>query len=327
MTDKEFEFTTENILSQIPHLNDQGINELTIHDRSFASSKPLILKVLQAVKKYNPQLFLSFPIEVSLIDKDIIKLCSELYTSIDIPLVGNEKNGTLLFDKKLYSSKAKMLNDEGIVFGFDAQWGKQKGDTFKAFRDRLDFAVSLYPNHIDFVQFKEDRDPPSTGIYSSKDLDFSHGIAFACRTFYTAGRAVPWMNIVLKALKISPSTFFADFEEWQQCNSCSLESGFVPEDRPFLEIQKMQLLFLQEKFEEKHKENVFPAVADLVRLNGAFSLVAEEGQESVIETSYNPDDLLSPYSFDIVSFVENCPMESCQVKVFEGEDSPDYKIL
>ena len=103
MTDKEFEFTTENILSQIPHLNDQGINELTIHDRSFASSKPLILKVLQAVKKYNPQLFLSFPIEVSLIDKDIIKLCSELYTSIDIPLIGNERNGTLLFDKKLYS--------------------------------------------------------------------------------------------------------------------------------------------------------------------------------------------------------------------------------
>ncbi len=327
MKEEEIEFSLDKILQEIPHFKDEGISEFVIHDKKFSCDKNMIIKFLEAVKKYNSGLFVSLPIQAALLDNQILSLLSELYSSIDIPLVGVEKNGSLLFDKKLYSSKARLLNDRGIVFGFDAQWGKQKGDTFKAFRDRLDFAVSLYPNHIDFIQFNEEKDPPSTAVYSSKDLDFSHGIAFACRTFYTCGRAVPWMNIVLKALKISPSTFFADFEEWQQCNSSSLESGFVPETESHEQIEKMQLLFLREKFEEKHKENLFPAIEDLVRLNGAFSRLAQEGQECVIETFYNPDDLLSPYSFDIASFVENCPMENCQVKIFAGPDAPDYKIL
>lgn len=324
---KEINFTAENLLSQIPELSKKGITELVIHDRKFASDINMVKSVLNAVKNFCPDIFISFPLEVSLVNQEIIRLCQSLYCSIDIPLVGHEKNGALLFDKKLFSSKARLLNDAGIVFGFDAEWGKQPGDTFKAFRERIDFAIQLYPNHIDFVQFSEEKDPAPTGVYSSKDLDFSHGIAFACRTFYSAGRAVPWFNIALNALKINSSTFFADFEEWQQCSSCSLESGFVPEDVPHEQIEKMQLVFLKEKFEEKHKSHLYEAIADLVRLNGAFSRVAQENQESLIETSYNPDDLLSPYSFDIASFVENCPMESCQVKIFAGEDCPDYRIL
>ena len=48
-----------------------------------------------------------------------------------------------------------------------------------------------YPNHIDFPQFSNSSGTIAkpTGIYSSKDLDFSRPMAFACKTFYTAGRA------------------------------------------------------------------------------------------------------------------------------------------
>lgn len=327
MAKNEFEFSTEAILKELPDFSRRGITELTVHDPKVSGDRTLLEKLLNAVKKNAPDIFISIPVQAKILDAKLINLLSQLNCSLEIPFEGTEKNGNLLFDKKLYSSKAALLNNAGLVFGFDMAFGIQKGDTFKAFRDRLDFAVSLYPNHIDFPQFVDELDPPSSGVYSSKDLDFSHGMAFACRTFYSAGRAVPWFNSVLKCLKITPSTFFADFEEWQQCNNCSLESGFVPESVSHEDIEKMQIVFLKQKFDEKNKSHAFVAVQDLVVLNGAFSRLVAEGQESVVDTSYNPDDLLSPYATEIASFVEDVTMESCEVKVFLNGDYPDYKIL
>jgi len=89
----------------------------------------------------------------------------------------------------------------------------------------------------------------------------------------------------------------------------------------------MQLLFLSAKYEEKEQKTLFPVVKDIVRLNGAFSRLDGEGNECTIETEYNPDDLLSPESTDIKSFQENVCMEHCSVKIFYGEDAPDYKII
>ena len=325
---REYSFNSDALIKELRTFSEKGITELTVSDKEICSDKKKLLQFLKAVQKDCPELFVTLPLELNLVDRDVVRELLNVYASVELKLEGTEKNGALLFDRKLYSSKAALLNENGLVFGFEMSFGKQKGDTFKAFRDRLDFALSLYPNHIDFPQLEEENwDPPSTGIYSSKDLSFSHGIAFAVRTFYSAGRAVPWFNMVLQVLKVNASTFLADFEEWQQCNNCSLESGFVPENVNHTELEKMQLNFLQQKFVEKHKEEYLPAVYDLVRLNGAFSRLVQENLEAVVETSYNPDDLLSPYSMDLVRFTENVPMEGCSVKIFENDGEPDYKIL
>ena len=81
------------------------------------------------------------------------------------------------------------------------------------------------------------------------------------------------------------------------------------------------------KFEEKNKMHLFSAVKDIVSLNGAFSRLASENEESIVETSYNPDDLLSPCAMNIADFCENVTMESCSVKIFESDEGLDYKIL
>ncbi|MCR5761819.1 MAG: hypothetical protein K6G00_00375 [Treponema sp.] len=323
--------STSQLLSKLPELYKDGVTEFSVHDRSLAADKKFLFALVECVESKCPGLFISLPVDVSILDSQIVSALQRIYCSLEIRFAGKEKKegdkAVLLFDKKLYANKAALLNNAGLVFGFDMEWGNQDGDTFKLFRDRLDFAISLYPNHIDFPQFAFNLMPSGTGIYSSKDLDFSCGMAFACRSFYTCGRAVPWFNSVIKPLKITPSSFFADFDEWQQCNNCSFITDFVPEDMPHIEMEKMQLAFLKEKYEEKHKSSLFSAVTDIVRLNGAFSRVVEEGEECVIETSYNPDDLLSPYASDIAKFCENACLEPCRVKIFAGEDSPDYKIL
>lgn len=327
MASQDIHIAAPALLQEIPSFARRGITEFSLHDSKAASDRNFLLAVAAAVLRYCPELFLSLEVDVKTLDQQLVRSLGGLYCSVELPLAGTEKGGALLFDKKLYAGKAALLNREGLVFGFIMGWGCQRGDTFRAFRDRLDFALSLYPNHLYFPQLDEACDPAPTGVYSSKDMDFSRGMAFACRTFYTAGRAVPWFLSVLKALKISPSAFFADFDEWQQCGSCSYVTGFDPDAVPHIEIEKMQLSFLKEKFEEKHKLQLFPVVEDIVRLNGAFSRVAEEGEECVVETSYNPDELLSPAGMDIARFADNSCQESCRVRVFAGEDTPDYCIL
>ncbi|MGN0728921.1 hypothetical protein [Treponema sp.] len=322
-------FSIEKIFKTLPSFQSMGITELSVSDQNFSHDKAGILKLAAMIKNHCPELFVSLLAAPEVLDRTVVQELQELYCSLEIPLCGEEKNGNLLFDKKLYSQKARLLNDAGLVFGFNMDWGMKRGDTFKNFRARLDFAVSLYPNHIDFPQLEQKpyAEPKPTGVYSSKDLDFSRGMAFACKTFYSEGRAVPWFCSVIDALKIDASSFFADFEEFQLCSNCSFETGFDPESAGHKNIEKLQLLFLRQKFEEKNKLQLFEAVRDIVCLNGAFSRVVSGEGESVVETSYNPDDLLSPYALDISGFCDNVTMENCSVKVLDSPDGPVYRLV
>ncbi len=321
------EVPSNELFEKLPQLYQTGVTEFYVHDKKLAKDKKSLLALADLVADKCPELFISLPVEARLIDMPLLEKLSELYVSVEIPLEGELKGGSLALNKKLYKGKADILNQSGLVFGFAMGWGVQEGDSFRAFRDRLDFAAGLYPNHIDFPQFEQKEEARPTGTYSSKDLDFSRTMAFACRTFYTAGRAVPWFNQIVQALKITPSTLFADADEWQQCNNCSYYTEFVPEDAEHKELERMQLAFLKEKFEEKHKSHLWAAAEDLIRLNGAMSRVVEEGEESQLELSYNPDDLLSPEAMNLAKFCDNVTEEPCLVKVFEGRDGPDYKIL
>ncbi len=357
MNNTPIEVESGKLLESLPRLYESGVTEFYIHDRALASDRKALLSLIDLAAEKCPDIFLSLPVDIRLIDMPLLEKLSDLFVSIEIPFEGTVKGGVLTFDRKLYKGKAALLNGSGLVFGFSMGWGVQQGDTFKAFRDRLDFAVSLYPNHIDFPQFEQTKTTPPladsgksspfgqgsgrdtprnstrapeakpTGIYSSKDLDFSRSMAFACRTFYTAGRAVPWFNQITAALKISPSTLFADADEWQQCNNCSYYTEFVPEDAEHKELERMQLAFFREKFEEKHKGHLWAAAEDLIRLNGAFSRVVEENEESTLELSYSPDDLLSPEAGDLARFCDTVTEEPCTVRVYENRGNPDYRIL
>ncbi|MCR4736246.1 MAG: hypothetical protein K5829_14710 [Treponema sp.] len=327
---KEYNFTADELEAQISSLEEKGITELSIHDQSISKDKKRILKILQKISQAAPNLFLSLLIDASVIDKETVNAASQLFCSFEIPLLCSKKGGKLLFDKKFYANKARLLNDYGLVFGFQLSYSLDEGDTFKNFTDRLDFALQQYPNHIDFPQTENTEDGNQakvTGIFSAQEIRSARDIAFACRSFYSAGRAVPWFLSVLKPLKIYPSRFFADFAEWQRCNNCDFKSGFIPENENHKAIEKMQLLFLEEKYEEKGQHSLILLVNNLVSLNGAMSRLAGENEESTIKLSYHPDDLFSPEIFDLAEFSENVCMEDCSVRIFAGEEGPDYEVI
>ena len=324
----EYKFTAAEFESQIPTFKAKGITEFSIHDSALANDKQKILKIIRLIEQNVPDIFVSILINASALDREVISAAQNIFSSFDIPLECSQKGGHLLFDKKFYANKARLLNEAGLVFGFHLTYAAIPGDTLKLFSERLDFAVQQYPNHIEFPQIMNaELEPPKvTGTFSAQDIRWCRDTAFACRTFYTAGRAVPWFLSVLKPLRIYPSRFFSDFAEWQRVNNCSYKSGFNPEGEDHKSIEKMQLLFIDEKYEEKHCHSLISLMHDIVKINGAMSRLAGEGEESTISTSYNPDDLLSEEAFDFTAFAENVCMEECKVKIFFNGEYPDYEI-
>lgn len=335
MDKTEYNFSHENLEQELKSISQKKITELCVHDEKIASDKKFLIRFLQCAIKNIPDVYFNIKVYPNIIDNEVINLFSRFYCSIEIPFTESknqiaEKNKKVfLLDKKLYSKKADLLNYAGLVFGFDMDFALCFGDSFKMFRDRIDFAVTLYPNHINFPQMDNSfiKKEKCTGTYSSQDINFSKNIAIAIKIFYTKGRAVPWFNLVLKPLKIAPSKFFSDFAEWLSCNNINLNDFENIEKLSHKEIEKMQLLFLEMKFEEKQKEHLYVIVKDIVILYGAFSRVDFEGEESILNLSFNPDDLLSPASLNLSSFSDNVCMEECKIKVFAGEESPEYKFL
>lgn len=297
-------------------------------------TKEELLAQIKSEKRQNKNLFTSFFVDASCIDNAVCREAQNIFCSFDIPLNPSFKGEKLLFDKKSYASKANLLNSAGLVFGFCLYYAKDKGDSLKAFTDRFDFALNQYPNHVEFPQSDlapgEEGEAKVTQIFSAQDIRKARDISFAARTFYSSGRAVPWFLSVLKPLRITPSAFFADFSEWQRVNNCDYKSGFNPEKEKHEALEKMQLLFLEQKYEEKGKSEMFSLVQDVVRVNGAMSRLCDDASgknpEIKLTTSYNPDDLFSEEVMDLEYFFENVCMEESKVRLFVTEEGPDYEI-
>jgi len=323
----EYNFDLSNIDSELASFKKRGITEFALHDERFSSDKKALADFLKKAERLIPEVYLSIPVKAEIIDAEIIGLLQNLFCSLDVIMRG-DLGKKFFLDKKLFSKKAALLNNAGIVFGFLMDYARADGDSVKNFRDRIDFALPLYPNHIDFEQlFSSQKEAKNTAIFSSQDINWARDVAFAINIFYSSGRAVPWFNSALKPLKIAPSKFFSDFAEWQRCNNCGFDSRKKVVEESHKEIEKMQILFLEEKYSEKRLEHLLPVVTDLVKINGAFSRLEGEGEETELKLNFNPDDLMSPAAFDINSFAENVCMEECRVKIYDANGQPDYKFI
>ncbi len=299
-------------------------NETFLTDEKITSHKGNLLKYIRDFAKNTPEGFLNLTVKADVLDLDVCNALSQIYCSLNVEFSGESKNGSYLFDKKFFSKRAQTLNNIALVFGFNMDFALKTGDSVKLFRDRLDFALSLYPNHIYFPQLISGGEAP-TATFSTQDIEKCSETANAVETFYSYGRSVTWFLAVLKPLKMSPCKFFQDFSEWQEINNCGIKTEWKASEAKHSEIEKMQLEFLKFKYEEKGKPELFDVVSNVVRLNGALARCYGEGEESVVELSYNPDELLGYGAMEIQKFFENSIQENSHVKIFMGEEGPDYK--
>ena len=313
--DKIFTFSENSLEKELASLEKEKIRQVRVSQKSITGNKSKLLRFISLAEKIAPEVLYQFEIPLSMIDRETVAAFSSIYSSLDIEFESVEQN----FSKNL-SKKANLLNEAGLIFGFVVNL---KDISIKSFKSYVDFMILQYPNHINFVT--ENLKP--TNVLSTQDIKTVENLCFAIECFYTFGRAVPWFLSVLNPLRIKSSVLLSDFAEWQRCNNCSLKSGFNPKSEHHLVIEKMLLSFLKFKYEEKKLFHAFPVAEDLIKLNGAFARACGEGEETILDLSYSPEDLFSPYSQDILAFSEEVCMEACSVKVFNTSDGPDFKLL
>ena len=314
---EEFNFSLLELEKNPKFLLEKNIQQVTISDAELSSDKNRFVKLIKLIEKQVPEVHFTFYISTAIIDKEIVENLSSIACTLQIDFL-TEYLGE---KRKFFSKKIRLLNDYGLVFGFNID--SANFPTIKSFKNALDEAINYYPNHI---YINNEKLKPSEKL-STQDIKKIQELSFASEVFYSVGRAVPWFLAAIQPLRLRPSQFFQDFSEWQRCNNCSKESNFLPENVNHQEIEKMQLLFLKLKCEEKHLHSIFFPLKDLVCLHGAFSRCVFEGEESTLELSYHPEDILSPIAMDLIKFTEEVCLENHNVKIFLSEFGPNYEIL
>ena len=234
------------------------------------------------------------------------------------------------FNKKDFIKKISILNNYGIIFGFDLIYGLPK-DNYEGFKNSIDFAISLYPNHIELfclsvlpgtalfddankLNLSYELQPPyhviESDTFSKVEIEKARKISIACNLFYSQGRAVPWFNSLMHLLKMKPSNFFEKFV-------------LFLEDKKLLDkeicnhkqIEKLQIEFVNNILKQKNFEKYYLLIKNLIELNGALSRSYSDGENSELSLSYHPDDLMSEYSQDLKFFLSNAQKYSCKVLV------------
>ena len=277
-------FSLERAADELKLFARRKVSQIFVLDSTFNQDMKRAKEVLRLIRKIAPHIHFHFEVRSEFIDREMAKLFSQITCSLQIGLQSADphiqRQVGRTFDPADFVGKITLLNDSGVVFGFDLIYGLP-GDTIEGFAASLDFALQLYPNHLDIFPLAVlpgtrlmDRAeslglhflkaPPYTVLssadFSASDMLKAKGLAAACDIIYSRGKAVAWFNSVVRALKLRPSAFFDRFRLW-------LEESGTPVSEELLsdaEIWRMQKAFLKDVFAGKKLIRMLPATLDLV---------------------------------------------------------------
>lgn len=278
-------FSMERIESELRHFVKTDVSQIFVLDSTFNMDVQRAKLLLKLIKKIAPHIHFHFEVRSEFIDREMGRLFAGITCSLQIGLQSSDsevmKQVGRTFNKNDFTAKAGLLNQAGAVFGFDLMYGLP-GDTLSGFASSLDYAVSLYPNHLDIfplailpgTALAERSDslglnhlpsPPYTLIsspsFDAQQMEQAHRLAQACNIFYTRGKSVAWLNSLLSALAIKPSVFFKQFDDWLISRKTA---GITEAELGDEEIWHLQRDFLSQLLSNKKVKRMLPLVLDLV---------------------------------------------------------------
>jgi hypothetical protein len=330
-------FSLERIQAELRHFASQGVSQVFVLDSTFNQDQRRAKTILRNIRKIAPQIHFHFEVRSEFIDLEMAELFAAITCSLQIglqsadPLVLKQVGRT--FRREDFVSRTMLLNESGATFGFDLMYGLP-GDTLPGFRDSLNFALGLYPNHLDIfplailpgtalavrsdaIGLEHLPVPPYTLIvsltFSSADMFEAQKLAAACDIFYTRGRAVAWFNGMLHLLGRLPSEFLQCFAEWMPME----QGGDIGEaDLNDRQIWQLQRAFLTSLFSAKRLKRFLPALLDLVdyHYNYAAALMTpppappkkKPAAGRIVQTAYRLADStrLAAFHYEILEILE-----------------------
>jgi hypothetical protein len=306
-----------------------GVRYAFVLDPTFDSDPVRASALLDLFRERAPGMRWKFEVRAELLDRALVRRFAALDCSLQIGLQ-SVRSETLAavgrpgFDRREFARKAAMLSRAGVSFGIDLIYGLP-GDSLADFEEGVDFALGLSPNHLDLfplallpgtelaeraveLGIEADPKPPylvrSTRELSATDLAKAVRLARAADRFYTAGRAVGWFDAARKPLRLGPSTLLREY--W------AFATARVGAERG---LEEEQLAFLERAYAAAGHSALMPALRDLVRLHGAWGRALAEGEESILELSYDPEEALGAAAVGLAAFVRGASRSGARWRV------------
>jgi radical SAM superfamily enzyme YgiQ (UPF0313 family) len=328
-------FSEERLQKELNLLVSKKVPYVFVLDPTFNSDNERAIHFLDMIAgecRCNPDaagIHWHFEARAELVTRAQARRFADLGASLQIGLQTSNpevsaKIGRVL-DIKRYCSRIDILNQEGVNFGLDLIYGLPD-DTLSGYRRSLDFAVSLSPNNLDLFRLSvlpgtclwdwgeqlglkwNSNDPYElieTSTFTASDLEMAEKISVAADIFYNRGRAVAWFNQVLGPLRMKASVFFEKF---------AVNTGDLNK-KDTLEIEKVQLGFLENQYLHKKKAELIPAVKDLVQYHGAWGRALAEGKTTEVFLNYDPDLILGEAALDLEAFVSSVKKQPQKIEV------------
>lgn len=276
-------FSLERVDAELDFLVRANVPQVFVLDSTFNVDPKRAKTILRMIRKRAPHIHFHFEVRSEFVDREMARLFAGITCSLQIGLQSADpvvlKGIRRYFDPDDFCKRVSMLNESGAVFGFDLIYGLP-GDSLAGFRRSIDFAIALYPNHLDIFPLAvlpgtplagragkagltHISKPPytvtATPSFPARDMARAARIAAACDIFYSRGRAVAWFNGVVAPLALTPSEFLDAFGEWLE------REGVAPREEALSDeaIWSLQRAFLHHAFTGKHAR-LLPAALDLV---------------------------------------------------------------
>lgn len=306
-------FPMDRIKAELEFFEKKCVPQIFVLDPTFNYNPKVAKQILGVMIDTAPDIHYCMEIRSEFLDAEMAGMFSALNCSLQIGLQSADpsvlKNINRKIDKDVFKEKILYLHEAEVTYGFDLIYGLP-GDTIKGFRESLDFAMSLVPNHLDIFplsvlpgthlwetapSFKLEflKGNPYTVIstpeFSKKDMETACDLAAACDIFYNQGKAVPWFAIMIENLCISPSDFFMAFHIWVLKNKKNTDH-----------IIHLQREFLIEIFSVRKNTKSGLIASDIAAYFGHASFLIEN---DMIEPVHNPGRfkyILNPESSFVV---------------------------
>lgn len=286
-------YPLERLEAELEYLVARGAAQVFALDSTFNTDKKRAKSLLRLIRDRAPGVHFHFEVRHELLDKEQAQLFAELTCSLQIglqsadPAVAGGVGRT--FDREDFRRKVMLLNDSGATFGFDLIYGLP-GDSLDRFREGLNFALSLYPNHLDIfplsvlpgtavgnkaasIGLQHLAEPPYTLLESpsfpAAEMAVARRLGAASDIFYSRGKAVAWFNAVARGLKLQPVELLERFGDWLLARQ-----GRQPDEAEFDDaaIWQLQREFLTQLFTERKLQKLLPAALDCVDYHYAYGV-------------------------------------------------------
>jgi len=332
-------FPLKRIEAELKWFAANRVSQVFVLDSTFNSDRERAVRILRLIKRIAPHIHFHFEVRSEFIDRQQAELFASITCSLQIGLQSADpvvlKNSGRNFNRADFTSKVAILNETGAVFGFDLIYGLP-GDTLDGFRNSVDFALGLYPNHLDIfplallpgtrlaarsdeLKLKHDPAPPyiltSSPTFPEEDMAVAAGLAAGCDIFYSRGKAVPWFMSMLHPLRMKASIFLESFYCYAGKRGInSAEADCLSEEMIF----DLQCGFISGLFGEKRLKKLMPIALDIICYNYGYAaalmatppLLPDEKQLAEIEPSSRPLRLagsarLATFSYEILEILES----------------------